>query len=284
MANQMPPILLPAALGTAPRPEVLLFDLDGVLVDTSRSYRRAIVETARSFGVEVTAEEVAAVKRAGDANNDWVVTYRLVARAGVVTTFDEVKARFEALYQGTPARAGLYEAETPLCDRALLERLGKRLPLGVVTGRPQRDALAFFERWGFRGLFRAVVTMEDAPPKPSPAPVRLCLERLGVGRAWLVGDTPSDVQPARAWLVGDTPDDVRAARAAGAVPLGVVAPGDDRAATEAALFEAGAAYVLGSLDELEGLLGSLDKSGGLLGSPVELAGAPGSLDRLGRLS
>jgi phosphoglycolate phosphatase-like HAD superfamily hydrolase len=66
---------------------------------------------------------------------------------------------------------------------------------------------------------------------------------------------------------------VRAASAAGVVPLGVVAPGDDRAATEAALFEAGAACVLGSLDELEGLLGSLDEPGGGLGS----LGRPGRL-------
>jgi phosphoglycolate phosphatase-like HAD superfamily hydrolase len=31
----------------------------------------------------------------------------------------------------------------------------------------------------------------------------------------------------RAWMLGDTPDDLTAARAAGVVPIGVVAPGDD---------------------------------------------------------
>jgi HAD superfamily hydrolase (TIGR01548 family) len=229
---------LDADEGPAPPPEALLFDLDGVLVDVSRSYRRAIVETARSFGVRLTAERVAAAKRAGDANNDWVVTRRLVAAAGVDAPLDEVTRRFEALYQGDGARPGLCEDERPLCDRALLEALARRRPLGVVTGRPRRDALAFLERFGLGGLFGAVVTMEDAPAKPSPAPVRLCLERLGVGHAWLVGDTP---------------DDVRAARAAGVVPLGVVAPGDARRDAEAALFAAGAARVLGSLDELAGL-------------------------------
>ncbi|HEU4535782.1 MAG TPA: HAD-IA family hydrolase, partial [Polyangiaceae bacterium] len=215
-----------------------MFDLDGVLADTSRSYRRAIVETARSFGVEATADEVAAVKRAGDANNDWVVTHRLVAAAGVEAPFDEVKARFEALYQGAPGRPGLCETEGPLCDAALLARLATRWPLGIVTGRPRRDALAFLERFRLGGFFRALVTMEDAPAKPNPAPVRLGLERLGVGGGWFVGDTP---------------DDVRAARGAGVVPLGVVAPGAGRAETEAALLAAGAARVLGSLDELEGL-------------------------------
>ena len=31
----------------------------------------------------------------------------------------------------------------------------------------------------------------------------------------------------RAWMLGDTPDDLAAARAAGVVPIGVIAPGDD---------------------------------------------------------
>jgi phosphoglycolate phosphatase-like HAD superfamily hydrolase len=31
----------------------------------------------------------------------------------------------------------------------------------------------------------------------------------------------------RAWLLGDTPDDMAAARAAGVIPIGVIAPGDD---------------------------------------------------------
>src|SRR6266545_2159046 len=54
----------------------------------------------------------------------------------------------------------------------------------------------------------------------------------------------------RAWLVGDTPDDARAAAAAAVLPLAVVAPGDDRAATSAALAQAGAARVLDDLTAL----------------------------------
>ncbi len=39
--------------------------------------------------------------------------------------------------------------------------------------------------------------MEDATPKPDPAPVRLALERLGVATAWMLGDTPDDLAAAR---------------------------------------------------------------------------------------
>ncbi len=121
----------------------------------------------------------------------------------------------------------------------VLERLAKRLPLAIVTGRPRDEARWFLERAGFANLFRAVVCMEDAPRKPDPAPVRLALARLGVQRAWMVGNTP---------------DDIRAASGASVVPLGVVAPGDDLAATSTALTDAGAASVIAHVADLEELL------------------------------
>ncbi|HXE81752.1 MAG TPA: hypothetical protein VN513_00320, partial [Gemmatimonadales bacterium] len=69
--------------------------------------------------------------------------------------------------------------------------------------------------------------------------VRLALTKLGVQRAWMIGNTP---------------DDVRAAAGAGVTPLGIVAPGDDVVATSTALTEAGAARVLDDVTDLEELL------------------------------
>lgn len=228
-----------AALDTALAPEALLLDLDGVLADVSGSYRACIRDTAASFGVELAPEEIAAAKRAGDANDDWALTRRLLLARGVDAPLEEVTRRFEDLYQGSGGRPGLCERERPLAGRALLERLAARLPLGVVTGRPRADAERFLKAAGLRDLFAVLVVREDAPLKPDPAPLELALRRLGV---------------ARAWYVGDTVDDAAAARAAGLVPLGVVAPGDDADVTRAALGAAGAARTLDSLDDLEDLL------------------------------
>ena len=45
-----------------------------VLVDVGSSYRVCIVETAKAFGATtVCGEDVAEIKRRGDANNDWIV-------------------------------------------------------------------------------------------------------------------------------------------------------------------------------------------------------------------
>ncbi len=118
------------------------------------------------------------------------------------------------------------------------------MPLGIVTGRPRHDAERFIAHAEIGGFFRAMVCMEDGPAKPDPAPVRLLLERLGVSRAWLVGDTP---------------DDMRAALSAGVVPFGIVARGDavNQAGIDqmtAALHQAGAVRVLDAVAQLEQLL------------------------------
>ena len=220
---------------TVLRPEALLFDLDGVIADESESYRRGVVDTAAAYGIAVTLDEVSAAKAAGNANNDWQLTHRLLADRGVDAELDEVTERFEELYQGTPSAPGLHRHETLLVEPDLIHRLARRLPLAVVTGRPRRDAERFLADHRIADCFTVVVTMDDAPLKPDPAPVRLALERLDVRRAWMVGDTP---------------DDVRAARAASVLPLAVIAPEDEPRRARAALAGAGAARILETLDEL----------------------------------
>jgi len=216
---------LVAALETVLKPEALLFDLDGVLADVQHSQRAAIAATAQSFGVAVTPAQVAAEIRTGDAANDWLVTRRLIEARGCSTSLDDVTERYQSLY------LGLRERECLIPPHALLERFAARLPLAIVTGRPRAEAQWFLERAGISQLFSTVVVMEDAPPKPNPAPVRLALDRLGVRRAWMIGDTP---------------DDMRAAAQAGVLPLAVAAPGDEA--------PAGGARVLGNLTDLLELL------------------------------
>lgn len=217
-------------------PGAVLFDLDGVLADVSCSYRECIVETARSFGVTLTPEAVTAARMAGNATNDWELTRRLMAAAGVEVTLSDITARFQSRYLGADAEPGLRERERALVTAAQLRDLLRGRPCAVVTGRPRAEAEWFLARADLSHLITAVVALEDGPLKPDPAPVRQALRRLGVRTAWMVGDTP---------------DDIRAARAANVVPLGVVAPEDDPATAARALKEAGAVRMLDHLTDLE---------------------------------
>ncbi|MFN0011182.1 MAG: TIGR01548 family HAD-type hydrolase [Phycisphaerales bacterium] len=230
---------LEGVLRSALRPEALLFDLDGVLADVSQSYRRAIVETCALYGVDLGPADVAAAKAAGNANNDWVLTQRLLAARGINRPLAEVTAAFERPYHGDGTRPGLCANERLLTTRAFLDGLRKRLPLAIVTGRPRADAEAFLRAHGIEDCFSALICMEDGPPKPDPAVVHLALARLNVRYAWMIGDTV---------------DDVRAARSAAVVPIGVCPPGEVLEQSRHTLTASGAARVLANVEELTGLL------------------------------
>lgn len=167
-------------------------------------------------------------------------------------------ARLEhALRAALAPRALLFDLDGVLVDATggRLEALGglplfaslrSRLPLGVVTGLSRGEATRLLTVSGLLPLVSVLVAREDAPPKPAAAPVALCLQRLGVQTAWMLGDQPTDVA---------------AARAAGAIPLGVVPPAlrepadeERRAAHARSLHEAGAARVLDGCEELGALL------------------------------
>ena len=200
----------------------LLLDMDGVLAEVSQSYRAAIVQTAAHFGATVTSQDVAAEKAKGSANNDWVLTHRLIhanKTDASSPSLDDVTAKFEELYQGVQGSAtpGLKSLETLIPPRGLLAELHRRLrgKMAIVTGRPRRDCNEFLQIHGLDKLLPDAhcVCMEDGPAKPDASPVLLAAKALGVDAT-------------RCVLVGDTPDDIRAAVAAGGVGLGVATPHD----------------------------------------------------------
>ncbi len=232
-------VRLKKSLTAALAPQAILFDMDGVLADEAPSYRLAIQQTCESFGTSISVQEIAQRKLAGNANNDWKFTFDLLSTLGVCCTFEEVKARFEALYQGADGQPGLWRHERLLVDPHWMQVLAQRLPLGIVTGRPRLDAVRFLEQHGIRDLLTTVVCMEDAAAKPDPAPVLKALNDLGVEHAWMIGDTP---------------DDLNAARAAGVIPIGIVAPADDDDHAVEKLRSAAAVCILDRIETLAELL------------------------------
>ncbi|MFT5461957.1 MAG: histidinol-phosphate aminotransferase [Planctomycetota bacterium] len=228
-----------AALHTVLSPQALLFDLDGVLADVSGSYRVAIQQTAASLGLVLSTADIERAKAQPGANDDWVVTHRLLAERGVEVSLAEVTSRFEGLYQGIEGKQGLKDREVPCAPTALLTAWAKRYSLAVVTGRPRADALEFLRRYQLQDLFKAIVCREDTTLKPSPDPVLLALKLLSCERAWMLGDTP---------------DDLVAARTAGVVPIGVIPPGGNEENAARALSANGAAHILRQTADLKELL------------------------------
>jgi len=192
---------LAAALAETRRPEALLFDMDGVLVDVSASYRRAIEETVIHFsGERASPALVSRLKLRPDMNNDWDVVAAILAAKGRAVPRRKIIAAFQDFYLGGKGRPGLRRSERWLLPRSLLERLAGRYRLGIVTGRPERDARLALGRFETGRFFRAVIVHEDtrSRPKPDPFGLRLALHRLGVRRAIYFGDSTADMAAAKA--------------------------------------------------------------------------------------
>jgi histidinol dehydrogenase len=242
-----------ALISSLPAPAALLWDMDGVLADVSQSYRRAIIDTAAAFGVAVTGRDIAMAKARGNANNDWVLTRRLIIAhksseallSGSSSpdlqesleqsiTLQKVTDKFQEIY------GQVCDTEALIPSRALLADLSAQFPMAIVTGRPRQEANYFLNLHNIGSYFTGdMVCMEDGPPKPDPAPIRSALQTLRL---------PSSSDRI-VYFIGDTPDDARAAihTRDRVIPLGISPPGEDATVS---LYGAGCARVLLNLEEL----------------------------------
>jgi HAD superfamily phosphatase len=216
---------------------VLVFDMDGVLVDVTESYREAIVQTVESFtGVAPGRELIQDFKNRGGWNNDWKLSHRLVADAGLEIDYETVVKRFNELFMGRD-HDGLIVRERWIARDGLLDRLAERWRLAIFTGRHRYELDSSLGRLGMNGRFDPIFTHETSR-RPKPAPDGL------IDIAACCGAT-------ELWYAGDTVDDADAARAAGVPFVGIAAANPT---LRDCLLAAGAAAVIDDINHLESVL------------------------------
>ncbi|MBV9082958.1 MAG: HAD hydrolase-like protein [Acidobacteriaceae bacterium] len=222
-------------------PGVLVFDMDGVLVEVTQSYREAIRETVRRFtGDLVSHDEIQDFKNAGGWNNDWLLSHRLITDRGKQVEYADVVEYFNRIFFGENGD-GLIGRENWMPRPGLLERLSKCAALAIFTGRAKYEADATLARNAKAVRFHPIVTDECvANPKPAPDGLQL------IGQEY-----PEET----IWYLGDTVDDARSAQAAGVPFIGVSTPHNPRhEEITAILKQEGAFAVLQDINELEALV------------------------------
>jgi len=81
--------------------DLLVFDMDGVLVEVTESYRATIQATVKHFtGDEPTRPEIQDWKNRGGWNDDWRLSHRMIQERGGGTTYNEVVTYFQRLFLG----------------------------------------------------------------------------------------------------------------------------------------------------------------------------------------
>jgi HAD superfamily phosphatase len=209
---------------------ILIFDMDGVLVDVTESYRETIARTVEHFtGAAPTRERIQELKNQGGWNDDWKLSHHLVVGAGVDADFDEVKAHFQTLFHGNGAD-GLMQREQWVARPGTLEKLNQRFAFALFTGRPKWEAELTLQRFAPHLRFDPTVGMHEVK-EPKPAPEGL----LAVAAAH---------PGASLFYVGDTVDDARSAQSAKVPFIGIAAPSNPLYLDLVFLFREHGAYAI----------------------------------------
>lgn len=180
--------------------QVMVFDMDGVLVDVSESYRETIVRTVEHFtGQRITREKIQEYKNAGGWNNDWALSQKICADLGVELEYQSVVEYFNRLFLGHGVEAGLIHRERWLPKNGFFEALADRFDLAIFTGRNQVEAGVTLTRECCRERFCMIVCSDDIQNgKPHPEGLLKIAERYPGKQLLYIGDTVDDARSARA--------------------------------------------------------------------------------------
>jgi phosphoglycolate phosphatase len=194
--------------------DLVMFDLDGTLVETAPEICDAVNDTLRRFDLkDVTQQQV----------NDWIgfgtrelLVQALVYRGNIneaavraSESLSLIAAEFDKHYQ---RRCGTRSRLYPQVRETLIALRARGVKLAVVTNKEGRYTATVLEVHQLTPLLDSVVSGDTLPTKkPDPAGIQRCLALF-------------DVPPERALFVGDSSIDVATARNAGvavwALPYG----------------------------------------------------------------
>src|SRR5262245_55757294 len=130
--NSRPDAAVPGRVGEGlvMRP-VIVFDMDGVLVDVSESYRETIRQTVAHFtGKLVSRELIQDYKNSGGWNNDWALSQKIILDLGLEVDYHVVVDYFQHIFFGD-GNDGLIMRERWIAREGLLERLEANYSLGI---------------------------------------------------------------------------------------------------------------------------------------------------------
>ncbi|MBM3759970.1 MAG: HAD-IA family hydrolase [Acidobacteria bacterium] len=211
---------------------MIVFDMDGVLVEVKESYRESIRATVLHFtGKDVPHDLIQHYKNQGGWNNDWKLSHELCSVYGKEVAYETVVETFNRYFFGVDGTPGLIEREKWIDTTGVLKRLNQRYDFAIFTGRLNAEAQITLRRFAGDLNITAVIGDDNVTQsKPHPEGLLKLMEQHQV-----------------VYYLGDTVDDAKASKAAHVPFIAITAPGGNFAAFSPAHF-------LTSINELETVL------------------------------
>jgi beta-phosphoglucomutase len=187
----------------------VVFDFDGVIVDSEPLHYRSLRDALLPDGVRITEAEYWSTYLAYDDREAIRLAFE---RHGETSSPDRLSAaearKVEAFARLVP--------EIPVFPgaREIVRALANEVPLAIASGARRQEIEAILAGIGLRDRFQAVVGAEDAPrTKPDPAPYVEAARRLAA--------TTPGLAPAECAAVEDSVPGILSARGAGMRVVGV---------------------------------------------------------------
>ena len=250
---------------------LILFDIDGVIRDVSKSYRMAVQETVNFFsGWKPSLEDIDFIKNEGCWNNDWDLSLEMINRhiqkndlLFSPPTRKILIKRFEKFYFGGDPNhdssewSGFIKNETLLVKKSLFDELTQlRIGWGFVSGAEFASAKFVLEQR--LGLVSApLIAMGEAPDKPDPTgfiSLSSKLSKISLGAfnypIAYIGDTVADVKTVVNARI-KIPEQKFISVAVAPPHLHAEAKRNKRIKYETELSKAGADLIINSMDNLK---------------------------------
>jgi beta-phosphoglucomutase len=210
-------------------PTALIFDMDGVLIDSEPLHKRAKEEAFGQFGIVLPESVYDSYKGRPDAT---MLPEVLGERGCPTEVVEEVSQLKRKIYEGIQ-----HELRAVPGAAEFVKWAATRYRIALATSATSRNRELAFQIVDVGHLFEAIVDgSQHKRPKPDPEVFQVAIQTLGL--------TSGDC-----WIIEDSMNGLRAAKAAGCVAAGITTTFD-----AGTLSAAGADMVVESFDELRGVL------------------------------
>jgi HAD superfamily hydrolase (TIGR01509 family) len=210
--------------------EAILFDLDGVIIDSEPLHEKAFRQTSLHLGRDLTQEEVASLKgTVEEIGAAKLLEYNPAATLSIPQVMEYHNNLYKAMFDQMRLIPG---------SREFIQKAHKKgFKLGLTTSALQENQQRIFEMFNLSPFFSTIITGEDIiNGKPHPEPYLKTAEKLGVA-------------PANALVIEDSVNGVRSGKAAGCRVIAITT-----SFPRERLMELQADYVVDSFAQLERLL------------------------------
>lgn len=171
--------------------KAVIFDFDGIIVDSERLHWAAFNKAMRPLGREISWSEYIKTFIGFDDRDTFRHAVPNLGKNELAELIKEKAAAFQELLENDGAAALPGSVE-------LIKHLSGRIPIAICSGALRADILPILGGLGIEKAFNTIVTADDTHiSKPDPAPYKLAAKKLGVTGGLAIEDTPAGIASAK---------------------------------------------------------------------------------------